>query len=460
MSSANNLSPVAPVANPTIPFWRKEPHELDNIRTTPELPEQSDIVIIGGGYAGVSIAYHLVTSQQSESQPPPSITLLEARQICSGATGRNGGHLRPDVYETVALCLERHGIEAAIELARFEVSHIPAVKAAIAKEKIDCDFNLTRCMNVYLNEEHAERARQAYEVLRDQGASYVDDIHYTSQKNAEGVSGVQDAKACLSYTAGNLWAYKLVMGLLSRVVKSSSVNVQTMTPVTSVTSDSPHHLVQTPRGTIRASKVVYATNAYTAGLLPEYSKNIVPCKGICCHITTPENKTPPFLPYTYVVWNKEGDGDSYLISRPDGSIIVGGAQYSYAQQKDIWHNNVDDSTLIEPAKHYYDTYMQRTFRGWEDSEVKVQEIWSGIMGYSYDTHPQVGEVPGKPGQFICAGFNGHGMPVVFLSGKGIAEMIRDSKKFEEVGLPRIYKTTLARLEAAQTGPEGGDTFDL
>jgi glycine/D-amino acid oxidase-like deaminating enzyme len=82
------------------------------------------------------------------------------------------------------------------------------------------------------------------------------------------------------------------------------------------------------------------------------------------------------------------------------------------------------------------------------------------MGYSYDTHPQVGEVPGKPGQFICAGFNGHGMPVVFLSGKGIAEMIRDGKKFEDVGLPRIYKTTPARLEAAQTGPEGGDTFDL
>lgn len=90
MSSSNNLAPVAPVANPTIPFWRKEPHELDNIRTTPELPEQSDIVIIGGGYAGVSIAYHLITSQQLESQPPPSITLLEARQICSGATGRNG----------------------------------------------------------------------------------------------------------------------------------------------------------------------------------------------------------------------------------------------------------------------------------------------------------------------------------------------------------------------------------
>lgn len=76
--------------NPTVPFWKVESDPFDELRTTSELPQESDIVIIGAGYAGVSTAYHLLKSQSQQDKPRPSITILEARQICSGATGRNG----------------------------------------------------------------------------------------------------------------------------------------------------------------------------------------------------------------------------------------------------------------------------------------------------------------------------------------------------------------------------------
>lgn len=79
-----------PVDNPTTPFWRTELNPLDELRTTADLPQESDIVIIGAGYSGVSIAYHLLRHQSQQNKPHPSITILEARQICSGATGRNG----------------------------------------------------------------------------------------------------------------------------------------------------------------------------------------------------------------------------------------------------------------------------------------------------------------------------------------------------------------------------------
>jgi glycine/D-amino acid oxidase-like deaminating enzyme len=78
------------------------------------------------------------------------------------------------------------------------------------------------------------------------------------------------------------------------------------------------------------------------------------------------------------------------------------------------------------------------------------------MGYSSDSAPHVGEVPSRPGQYISAGFTGHGMPVIFLTTKGLAEMVLTGKKFEDTGVPRIYKTTAERLEAARTGKEGGD----
>lgn len=68
------------------------------------------------------------------------------------------------------------------------------------------------------------------------------------------------------------------------------------------------------------------------------------------------------------------------------------------------------------------------------------------MGYTTDSLPHVGKVPGKPGQFVIAGFNGHGMPQIFLSAKGVAQMILKGVDFEQTGVPRIFKTAQERLD--------------
>jgi glycine/D-amino acid oxidase-like deaminating enzyme len=81
------------------------------------------------------------------------------------------------------------------------------------------------------------------------------------------------------------------------------------------------------------------------------------------------------------------------------------------------------------------------------------------MGYSYDIHPHVGEVPGKPNELVVAGFNGHGMPVIWLAAKGIAEMIRTGKKFEEVGLPKMFKTAQERIDKTAAGDAGSDILN-
>lgn len=103
--------------------------------------------------------------------------------------------------------------------------------------------------------------------------------------------------------------------------------------------------------------------------------------------------------------------------------------------------------MIEPAKSYFDGYMQRYFRGWEVSGAYTDKVWTGIMGYSSDGFPHVGEVPGKSGQLICAGFSGHGMPQIYLSAKAIADMVVSVKTVEEVDLPRVYRVSKARLDS-------------
>jgi NADPH-dependent 2,4-dienoyl-CoA reductase/sulfur reductase-like enzyme len=75
-----------PVPDATKSFWRTELDDLDSHRSTPTLPEQCDIVIIGAGFAGSALAHYIYEDNPS----PPSVTILEAREACSGATARNG----------------------------------------------------------------------------------------------------------------------------------------------------------------------------------------------------------------------------------------------------------------------------------------------------------------------------------------------------------------------------------
>jgi len=389
-------------------------------------------------------------------------------------TGSVGGHLRPDLYGHMATHVERFGVEATTELAEFEISHVYALKEVIEKERIDCDFTLARTIDVWSNQNAAEEARAVYDRMVAYGLKYMNDVHFTIGKAAPGVrshenrpkwciyslkqiSGVRNAKACATYTAGMVFPYKFILHLV-KTLKERGVNIQTYTPVMSTESNTDGSVgVLTSRGVIKASKVVHATNAYTKALLPEYAKNIIPCKGLCCHIAVPSGQDAPLLNNSYII-REAGDPSvlSYLIPRTDGGIIVGGASQIFRPHLEQWYNNTDDSCLIDSAKDYYENYMQKNFRGWEDSGATVQKIWTGVMGYSFDSLPHVGHVPNRPGQFILGGFNGHGMPIIWLAAKGLADMVHTGKSFEETRLPKLYKTTQERINKAQAGPEGGD----
>ncbi|KAJ5524710.1 hypothetical protein N7494_011360 [Penicillium frequentans] len=437
-----------PTVTPGETFWQTEKDELHDHRSTEQLPEHSDIVIIGAGYAGVGTAYHLVKDYDAKS-----VTILEARGACSGATGRNGGHCRPDLYGHIPTYMDRAGAQAGAEVALFEIANLRALKKIIEEEKIDCDFTLTRSTDVWCNEESAKKAKAVYDRMVAENLDYMNDVIFYTGDRSEGISGVKGAKACASFTAGTMWPYKFIMHLVKLVV-TAGVNLQTHTPVTSVEPCSQEQggfTVTTPRGTMHAGKVVYANNAYVSGILPQYKKNIIPCKGICCRITLPESKeAAPLLTNSYI--NRTDENVlSYLIPRSDGSIVVGGAAAVFRNAEDQWYDNVDDSVLIDAANDYYTDYMQRTYYGWEGA--KIDKLWSGVMGYSYDSNPHIGAVPGESDQYILAGFNGHGMPVIWLSSKEVAKMVMEDVSFDKTGLPGLFQSTQFRIDRALNGKE-------
>ncbi|KAF5986397.1 oxidoreductase [Fusarium bulbicola] len=380
-------------------FWRTKPGNLDNYRSTGELPTSVDIVIIGAGYSAAAILTHILATASSENRP--SILVLEARQLCSGATGRNGGHLKPDSYNAISAYASEYGIEAAAEVASFEAANVKAVTDYIQQNKVDCDFVLTRAVDVQLSTGHQRRIKEGYDKLIAAGLETTKDTLSVEEKDAEMVS-------------------TLYLFLLDTDAMSSDV-----------------------WGEVRAQKVVFATNAYTGSLLPEYKDRIIPYRAVCSRIKTPGPY--PLLKNTYALRFSDWNFD-YLIPRLDGSIIVGGARDAYIRSVDSWYGNVDDTQVITEARSYFDGYMQRHFHGWADSGAYVDDIWTGIMGYSSDRLPRVGPIPGRPGMFIMGGFTGHGMPQIYLCGQAMAKFLLKDTSFKETGLPRLFEETQARLE--------------
>jgi ribulose 1,5-bisphosphate synthetase/thiazole synthase len=85
MDERASIPPTLPRPNPTISGWQDPPDAIANFQSTAELPETADVVIIGSGISGASIALGILDAGEGLN-----VVMLEARQACSGATGRNG----------------------------------------------------------------------------------------------------------------------------------------------------------------------------------------------------------------------------------------------------------------------------------------------------------------------------------------------------------------------------------
>lgn len=159
--------PGLPVSNPSESYWLEDPPypELVDIQS-PELLDRADVVIIGSGITGAAVARSILQECERKGEAR-KVVVLEARALCSGATGRNGGHMKSSPQELFMRLKPKLGPERAAAVTRFQLSHVRVLTELCRAEGWDiAECRKVTTADLYLNAEDRDKAFEEVEELR------------------------------------------------------------------------------------------------------------------------------------------------------------------------------------------------------------------------------------------------------------------------------------------------------
>ncbi|KAI0171608.1 FAD dependent oxidoreductase-domain-containing protein [Pestalotiopsis sp. NC0098] len=406
--------PGVPSQNPTQSYWQHIPHRLAETQS-PILPKEADIVVIGSGITGASVTKTLL-----EANPSLRVVIFEARTLCSGATGRNGGQLATNAGEAYARRKAKFGTEQAGKIANFTFRTCDRVREVIKEyAQEESEYRDVMKVRAYLDDESFKAAKAGIEQMESDHPSLRGIYEVIDGDAVQKLHGVHGAKGGVTLTAGVLWPYRVVTSVFSGLLSqySERLSIETNTPVTSITHEGDTYAVQTARGTIRAKKVVHCTNGYLGHLVPGIRGLIYPLRGTMTVQDLGQNvpnrgREKSFAFHHVPKYDDKSetleDGLYYLTQNAKtGYFFFGGEKATMEETL-----NADDSVLNKASRDYLQNVLPASF-GYEDVESdSMKSAWSGIMGFTHDEIPLVGKLPASAtgrtgdGEFAAAGFNG------------------------------------------------------
>ncbi|TVY85280.1 Glycine oxidase [Lachnellula suecica] len=321
----------------------------------------------------------------------------------------------------------------------FEEANVRNVGAFIKENGIQCDLRSVEAVDIAEDEETLE---YLVDNLKEREENMGTSAIKYSVWNQEECKDLQcpTAVGAVAFPAYVMNPYKFVCTLLEMSI-SKGLNLQTNTPVLKISKETVdgNWTVVTERGDIEAENVILATNAYTSALYPPLKDFITPVRGQIAAVRSGSKIAGnPALKRTCQLMSGE-----YMQTRQEpftgaGDLIIGGGR-GYSSTRE--YNMTDDSTIHPKISAHLSRIVPRRFfgeKGWGEDAGVVME-WTGIMGYTEDGQPVIGQAPGEEGLWVCAGFHGHGMATTFQSAEALVGLM--TGKSEEVGkwLPECYR---------------------
>ncbi|KAH8705768.1 FAD dependent oxidoreductase [Talaromyces proteolyticus] len=458
--------PGLPSNNPTTAFWQEPAHPTLKDIQSPVLPTSVDVAIIGSGITGCSVANTLLSGNEDLK-----VIMLEARTATSGATGRNGGHIKEMPFYEYSELAEQHGKEAAQRLIRFRLSHLYALMSfakQLGQEAVtNSEIRIVETVDAVFDEAQWQHIKALLRNFLDDFPEEVGKWHAYEKEEAIAGYGIPTAVGVITGLAGALWPYRLITEALEGLLSSHKqrFSLETHTPVLSIStegSESFQYQVITNRGTIRARHVVHCTNGYVGHLLPNLRGTIFPMRG---QMTVqnpgqsfPTNGARQSWGFVYK------RGFDYMTQSAVSNDIYLGGGFANGENKGLDDLGVSSDEQLSLLALAHLNGLLPTLYGPENwgldaaHQPRVKAAWSGIMGFSSDGMPWVGKLPDElsgrhahPGgsEWIAAAFCGEGMVHCWQSGRALGEMILGNESAIAEWFPRLLYPTVERLQRAR-----------
>jgi sarcosine oxidase subunit beta len=352
----------------------------------------ADVVIVGGGCMGASVAYHLTRRGITD------VVLLEREKLlATGSTGRNAGGVRHQFSNAANI---RLSLESIVLLERFG----DEVGSPI-------DFHQDGYLFLLSSEASVETFRRNVDLQRSLGVEvdWIEPSEVARIAPGVGVDGVLAATFCAK--DGIADPNGVTMGF-AKAAQAAGAAIERDTEVTGIRVDGSRIAsVETSRGTIETGTVVNAAGPW-ARHIGRLAGVDVPVDPYRRHIfIAAVDRAVAHVPRSHVMvidfgttfyFHREGAGVLFGMGDPDETPT-----FDTTVQWDFAAKVTEVAATRLPAL----------------SDAPISHAWAGLYEMSPDGNPIIGPAAGIEGLFLINGFSGHGFQHSPAAGRIVADLI-------------------------------------
>jgi gamma-glutamylputrescine oxidase len=351
----------------------------------------ADVVVIGGGFTGVSAALRA-------AELGHKAVLIEAKTLGFGASGRNGGQLIPGLRWDSRDLVESYGPQLGAELFRLAVSARDRVWRRIVDHKIECALRPGHFHAAWKPAHYEDMCREVEHLHTAMNYSSVEMVR--PGKVADIVASPRPKGGMFDHAGGHFHPLNFVFGL-GHVAAEKGVQLYVNSPALSIVQTGGKVVVSTPKGQVTANYAMLGCDGEAASLLPALARTSMTVMNYNI-ATEPLEDAAALIPSGAAISDSRFVLSYFRLSA-DGRLIFGGGE-KYTPTPPA---NID--AFIRPR--IAEIFPQL-------ADVGIAYEWGGAVPVTFNRLPHFG----RDGRvFYATGYSGQGALLASLGGELMAE---------------------------------------
>ena len=379
---------------------------------------QTNIVVIGGGYTGISCALSLAKNFNED------VVLVEAGHIGWGSSARNAGFCCiPPTKMSVKKIFKKYGKEETKKFFKNTIDGSNFTKDLISEYKINCDLTGDCNYEVAPHPSYFESIKKEAEVYKNEFG--IETEVFSQQEFNQIGHGGQEQFGAFSYKPGfAINPLKFLLGLANKA-NENGVKIYQKSNVIKIEKNSEKFSVIVNENIITANKIVMATNGfYKDDLLPNLNDRILPVISniiITRPLTNEEVKSHNYVTHSPVL-NTRNLLFYYRLLKDNRFLFGARGDLIGSEQSSIHKSRIMENQ------------MKKVFPNWKDVEIDFH--WRGLVAVTTKLSPSLGKLENDE-IYYSFGYQANGVNTAPWSGNELAKLIVSNSK--EMNISKLYQ---------------------